>query len=245
MTDSENNIEKKINTIWHVSLGISFFSLMIYVIDIFIDIGLKGLFGGIIFPLSSIFGTAILLQSKNNVWIKLIAVILAIICNFFMPLWVATETYFYDIFINRDCESPGYYTLDRFAVQEYNAEFVAFDVESNVRGTNIKRLINAVLTHNRASRKDQTLWIQVRLSGPSASPLEEAKSMVTNTNEAENLIEEDLKEYNLNINNELKKIASSRVYAVACGYDTATGYVTDINIVEVEESNSTNTINKK
>ena len=247
MTDSENNIEEKINTIWHFSLGFAAISLILTFIDSALGPYLMELFGGIFFPLSSIFGTAILLQSRNKVSLKLLAITLAIVLNIFIASMVGNEVTLYDIFINRDCgsqEYSGYYTLDRFAVPQYNRGYTEYDGQSNVKGVDVKKLIRETMTHNRDNSKYPTLWIQIRVSEPSDSPLKDAESIITNSNEAENLSEEDLKEYNLNINNELKKIASSRVYAVACGYDPETGYVTDINVVQVEEKETTNIINK-
>ena len=131
--------------------------------------------------------------------------------------------------------------------QQYNAEFTTYDGYTNIKGANIKALIRNVMTHNRSvagEDEDISELIQVRIGGPSDTPLEDAKRMVTNSNDSENLSIEDIAAYNENINNELSKIKNGWSYALACGYDPETGYVTDINIVQVENKETTNTVIK-
>lgn len=131
--------------------------------------------------------------------------------------------------------------------RQYNAGFEEYNGQSKIKGANIKELIRNVMTHNRSVVKedeDITELIQVRLGGPSDTPLEDAKRMVTNSNDSENLSIEDIEAYNENINNELSKIKNGWSYTLACGYDPETGYITDINVVQEEYKETTNTVNK-
>ena len=125
--------------------------------------------------------------------------------------------------------------LDSTAVQQYNAEFVAYDQTDNVKGSNVRALITNVLTHNRANSQDPSLWINVHVdNGGSDTAMDDANNKVKaneHSNGAEEKEPKDLDSYNEAIDKALKDVRNARTYAVACDYDSTTGYVTDIEIV--------------
>ena len=120
-------------------------------------------------------------------------------------------------------------------VSQYNAEFTAYDGESNIKGSNIKSLINNVLTHNRANSEDSKLWINAKViidENGTKDSLEVAEKMVTNNNGVNESSNITVEEYNKMIEKELEKVKNSKTYSVSCGYDPVSGYVVEVIAVE-------------
>ena len=231
--EDKDNLEKKLTIIWIIA----FILAIISYIGITTLINTRSHFKynilvifGIIFPVASIFGCCIFQQTRKPIIIKILMIII-------IPLFVLCTTikfsdfYAYSISPFKLNIWSGSDLNDNYNyVKQYNAEFVAYDGESNVKGADVKTLIRNVMTHNRANSTDTSLWINVHVNDSgSIKSLEKAMNLVKNDNQANDNIA--LNEYNHNIRMEMDKAKISKTYAVACGYDPVTGYVVDIEIV--------------
>jgi hypothetical protein len=184
---------------------------------LFWGVGGVGLAFVAIIPYAILIGTSNLKNSKVKSYVIVLVILI-----------IVTISLVYSIVADRHSDRVSG-TIDVTEVRQYNAEFCAYDRESNVKGSNIKRLINDVLTHNKVNGYDTSLWINVHVDEKgSIYPNEDAVESVINDNGAEG---KTLQEYNGMISEELSKIKTSKTYAVACGYDPVTGYVVDIEIV--------------
>ena len=236
----DNYLEKKLKSIYKTSFIIAGMSILLFITFVFMFHRTKNgyyiVIPAFIFIITGTFGYIILIHTKKSLIVKvltffgLLFVILVVLVGGSLEVgWARSKE------ISESMRSIN----DAVAIKQYNLGFTDYEGQTNVRGDLIRDLIKNVMTHNRSFAKeladDPSLWIQVRVSDKTGnSPLEEAESMIKNSNDAEKLSGEDLTAYNENIKNELKKINSSKVYAVACGYDPQTGYVTDIVIVPVK-----------
>ncbi len=119
-------------------------------------------------------------------------------------------------------------------VSQYNAEFTMYEEYSNVKGANIRSLINNILTHNRYNSEDSKLWINAKViidENGTKDSLEVAEKMVTNNNGVNESSNITVEEYNKMIEKELEKVKNSRTYSVRCGYDRYSGFVVEIVVV--------------
>ena len=111
-------------------------------------------------------------------------------------------------------------SLSSVEVQQYNAEFTAYDGKTNIKGSNVKQLIKNIMTHNRTYGDDSSLWINVKDHIDAGLVDNEAE-------EAANVTE-----YNDAISSILSSVKQAKTYEVVCGYDKVTGYVTVVMIQE-------------
>ena len=105
--------------------------------------------------------------------------------------------------------------LDPEVVRQYNAGFVEYEGETNVKGANVKALIDNVMTHNRSVGTDTSLLIEV-IEGTATDPNRVTASDAATVNAACKTIREG--------------IQNGKTYTLTCGYDDTTGYVTQIGV---------------
>lgn len=109
--------------------------------------------------------------------------------------------------------------LDTEKVNAYNSKFE--DYEGTCSGTNARALCDLVRSHNNANVDDPSRQIKIVSTG---NPSVTANENVIPASE---------------INNIKKDIKAGKTYTVTLGYDTKSGYVVGISIIEKDKTTPT------
>ena len=224
--NSEEYLEEKLKKIYKTSFIIAGISILFFIALMFMLPDSEMIFIKAIpiciFVISGTFGFNILNHTKKSQILKVLV---------FLGLVFIIVGMFIGLFYTPSNKRRTAY-IDDLNGRSYNSQFTMYEGQTKVKGDKIKSLIRDIIAQNKNQESDTTYWIQVRVRDEKTnSPLDVAKDMIKNSNDAEDLNIEDLEEYNENILNELKKIKASKMYAVEYGYDTKTGYVVEIAIV--------------
>ena len=149
-------------------------------------------------------------KEKSLVTVTVLAVILLIVIILSVCSMVADR--------HTSSVSGGYY--EETTVRQYNAGFVEYEGQTNVKGANIKALIRDVMTHNKSTGSDTTLLIMVEYG----TELPDEFFTIPDNSTVDTV--------NKNAKNVLGLIENGKTYKVTCQYDNRTGYVTKIAVYQ-------------
>lgn len=114
---------------------------------------------------------------------------------------------------NNASKAMGDTGMDEYQIQAYNSKFESYE-GSNVSGSNVRNLVNAVTTHNRLKSDDPSLQIKITRTGTANT---------TACTAAEDLTTDA---YNIT------KYPAARSYTVKIGYEKKSNYIVGIDIKE-------------
>ena len=167
----------------------------------------------VIIPFSILLGTA---NSKDSEVKSAMTALMVVI------LIIAIIMLVCGMFSNRPTSGVSYGSdyVDESEVRQYNAGFVEYEGQADVKGANIKALIRDVMTHNRSIGSDISLLIMVE----SDTELPDEFFTIPDNSTVDTV--------NKNAQNILDTIKNGKTYKVTCQYDKRTGYVTKIAVYQ-------------